>query len=83
VTAAWEYRRATWAEVCDLGPLGWRLVPIPPIQEMKNLLGQMQAGEPMYAMEREALAAKWNQEEAAERMRGLFPIAGTLPPESR
>jgi hypothetical protein len=49
----YEYRHATWAEVCDLGPQGWRLVAIPPIVEMKQLLGQMQAGEPLYAMERE------------------------------
>lgn len=30
------------------------MVAIPPIVEMKNLLGQMQAGEPLYAMERAA-----------------------------
>jgi hypothetical protein len=52
--SAFEYRRATWAEVCELGPQGWRLVAIPPIAEMKNVLGQPQMGEPMYAMEREA-----------------------------
>jgi hypothetical protein len=57
VTAAWEYRRATWDEVCELGPAGWRLVPVPPIVEMKQVFGQVQAGEPMYAMEREAMAA--------------------------
>ena len=50
---AYEYRRATWPEVCDLGPQGWRLVAVPPIMEMKQVLGQMQAGEPLYAMERE------------------------------
>jgi hypothetical protein len=51
---AYEYRRATWAEVCELGPLGWRLLSVPPVQEVKNVLGQMQAGEPLYAIEREA-----------------------------
>lgn len=52
----YEYRRATWAEVCDLGPKGWRMVAVPPIIEMKQVLGQMQAGEPLYAMERETPA---------------------------
>ena len=50
---AYEYRRATWLEVCRLGPRGWRLVPVPPLVEMKQVLGQMQAGEPLYVMERE------------------------------
>ena len=49
-----EYRRATWPEVCELGPQGWRLVAVPPIAEMRNVLGQPQMGEPMYAMERES-----------------------------
>jgi len=48
-----EYRRATWDEVCELGPQGWRLVAVPPIAEMRNILGQPQMGEPLYAMERE------------------------------
>lgn len=51
---AFEYRRATWAEVCDLGPQGWRLVAVPPVAEMRNVLGQPQMGEPLFAMEREA-----------------------------
>jgi hypothetical protein len=49
----YEYRHATWPEVCELGPQGWRLVPVPPIAEMRNVLGQPQVGEPLYAMERE------------------------------
>jgi hypothetical protein len=53
MTAAWEYRRVTWAQVCEMGTQGWRLVPVPPIVEMKQVLGQMQQGEPLYAMERE------------------------------
>jgi hypothetical protein len=52
--SGFEYRRATWSEVCELGPQGWRLVPVPPIAEMKQVLGQAQMGEPLYAMEREA-----------------------------
>ncbi len=36
-----EYQRATWEQVCQLGPQGWRLVAVPPV-------------EPLYAMEREA-----------------------------
>lgn len=50
---AFEYRRATWDEVCQLGPQGWRIVPVPPIVEMRQVLGQMQAGEPLYVIERE------------------------------
>lgn len=50
---AFEYRRATWEEVCALGPQGWRLVAVPPIVEMRQTLGQMQAGEPLYVVERE------------------------------
>lgn len=53
---AYEYRRATWDEVCDLGPLGWRLVPVPPIVEMRQVLGQAQMGEPLYTVERETTA---------------------------
>lgn len=49
---SFEYRRATWDEVQSLGPQGWRLVPVPPIVEMRNVLGAMQPGEPLYAMER-------------------------------
>lgn len=54
LVTAYEYRRATWDEVVTLGPQGWRLVPLPPVQEVKNVLGQPQMGEPLYAMEREA-----------------------------
>jgi hypothetical protein len=51
----YEYRHATWDEVVALGPQGWRLVPVPPIVEMRQTLGQMvQAGEPLYVMERQA-----------------------------
>jgi hypothetical protein len=54
---AFEYRHATWGEVCELGPQGWRLVAIPPIVEMRQTaLGQVQGGEPQYVMEREAPA---------------------------
>ena len=51
---AFEYKHATWAEVCELGPQGWRLVAVPPIVEMKQVLGQPQMGEPLYVLEREA-----------------------------
>lgn len=53
---AFEYRHATWDEVCDLGPQGWRLVAVPPIQEVKQVLGQPQLGELLYAIERETPA---------------------------
>jgi hypothetical protein len=52
---AFEYRHATWEQVCELGPQGWRLVAIPPIVEMRQTaLGQVQGGEPQYVMERQA-----------------------------
>jgi hypothetical protein len=54
----YEYRRATWDEVTELGPQGWRLVPVPPIAEMRNVLGQPQMGDPLYAMEREMPGGK-------------------------
>ena len=68
--SGFEYRRVTWAEVCELGPQGWRLVAVPPIMEMRNVLGQMQAGEPLYAMEREA---------PAPVRASMTPLSITLP----
>ncbi|HTJ68214.1 MAG TPA: hypothetical protein VL551_11845 [Actinospica sp.] len=69
-----EYRRATWDEVCELGPQGWRLVAVPPIAEMRNVLGQPQMGEPLYAMEREIVLA------AGSGGGGGFRIIGGEPP---
>lgn len=68
----WEYTRATWDEVIKLGPQGWRLIAVPPVQEVRQVLGQPQVGEPLYTMEREH-AAGWKPEEIAERM-GLSPL---------
>jgi hypothetical protein len=53
VVPAYEYRRATWDEVPGLGQQGWRLVPVPPIVEMRQVLGQPQMSDPQYVMERE------------------------------
>lgn len=50
----YEYRRATWDEVCELGPQGWRLLPVPPFAEVKQGLAGPQMGELVYTMEREA-----------------------------
>lgn len=66
---SWEYRRATWDEVCKLGQQGWRLVPVPPFAEMKQVLGQPQMGELTYTVERENP--------------GADPIASMFLPESR
>lgn len=58
LVSGFEYRRATWDEVVQLGAQGWRMVPIPPIVEMRPgaLLNQMQQSEPLYTMERELAA---------------------------
>jgi hypothetical protein len=58
--------------VCELGPQGWRLVAVPPIVEMKQTLGQMQAGEPLYAMELETGAQAAGQPPV--------PVTRTLDP---
>jgi hypothetical protein len=76
----WEYRRVTWDEVCELGPQGWRLVAVPPMPEMKAMLGQVQmTGVVLYHMEREAaeagLAAQ--QDRAGHAGRSLW--SGTEP----
>ena len=53
---AYEYRRVTWDEVRELGPQGWRLVPVPPFAEVRQgLAGPQMMGELMYTMERETL----------------------------
>jgi hypothetical protein len=51
--ATYEYARVPWEQVAALAAQGWRVMPMPPVAEMKNVLGQMQMGEPLYAMERE------------------------------
>ena len=59
----YEYCRVPWDQISDRAAQGWRIVPMPPVAEMKNVLGQMQMGEPLYAMERAADPAR------AERLR--------------
>ena len=71
-----EYRRATWPEVCELGPQGWRLVPVPPIVEMRQVLGQMQAGEPLYVVERQVAAVPVTEDNArriGQSLRSFLP----------
>jgi hypothetical protein len=53
---ATEYTRVPWDRVNDMAAEGWRLVLIPPVPEMKAVLGQLQMGELLFAMEREAQA---------------------------
>lgn len=58
-----------------LGPQGWRLVPVPPVQEVRQVLGQPQLGEPLYAMERETPAPA-GRYDAALAHAGAFRMAG-------
>jgi hypothetical protein len=52
---AWEYERVPWELVAERAADGWRLMPIPPMPEMKAMLGQVQmTGVVLYHMEREA-----------------------------
>jgi len=76
----YEYRRATWDEVTELGPQGWRLVPVPPIAEMRNVLGQPQMGDPLYAMEREARSDE--RDTLSPVAQALVAAVGRTRPES-
>jgi hypothetical protein len=73
-----EYTRVPWDRVNDMAAEGWRLVLIPPVPEMKAVLGQLQMGELLFAMEREATepgqAAQQNR--AGEAGRSLWSGAG-------
>jgi len=51
----YEYQRVPWEQVTELAVHGWRLMEIPPMPEMKNLLGQVQmTGVVLFFMERPA-----------------------------
>lgn len=53
---SWEYRKAVFGELAALGAAGWRVVPVPPLVTMtQTALGGIQAGDPVYLMEREAV----------------------------
>ena len=55
---AYEYIRVTWEQVAEHAADGWRLMPIPPMPEMKAVLGQVQmTGVVLYHLEREARPA--------------------------
>jgi len=57
---AFEYARVPWDEVAGHAAQGWRLMPIPPMPEMKAsaVLGQMQmTGVILYHLEREMAEA--------------------------
>ena len=73
-----EYERVPWARVNDMAAQGWMLVAIPPIAEMKNVLGQMQMGEPLYAMEREVAAVQGDGEGIPAGERALVPPRSAL-----
>ena len=51
---SWEYARVPWEQAVELAGQGWRLMPIPPMPEMKAVLGQVQmTGVVLYHLERE------------------------------
>jgi len=51
---SWEYARVPWEQVGEHAARGWRLMPIPPVPEMKAMLGQVQmTGVVLYHLERE------------------------------
>jgi hypothetical protein len=54
---AFEYARIPWDEVAGHAAQGWRLMAIPPLPEMKAMLGQVQmTGVVLYHLERELAA---------------------------
>ena len=55
---AFEYARVPWDEVGRHAAQGWRLMEIPPMPEMKAVLGQVQmTGVILYHLERELAEA--------------------------
>lgn len=67
---AYEYARVPWEQVADLAAQGWRLMQIPPVPEMKAMLGQVQmTGVVLYHLEREVRGGD---------SAGLSPVARTL-----
>ena len=55
---AFEYARVPWDEVAGRAADGWRLMPVPPMPEMKAVLGQVQmTGVILYHLEREQAEA--------------------------
>jgi hypothetical protein len=73
-----EYTRVPWDRVNEMAAEGWRLVLIPPVPEMKAVLGQLQMGELLFAMEREAPEAGQaaQQNRAGEAGRSLWSGTG-------
>ena len=63
-----EYQRVPWEQVEGLAAQGWRLMSIPPLPEMKAMLGQVQmTGVVLYHLERETRGRGGRQ--------GLGPVA--------
>ena len=51
---SWEYARVPWEQIAGHAAQGWRLMEIPPMPEMKAVLGQVQmTGVILYHLERE------------------------------
>ncbi len=72
---AWEYARVAWEQVAQHAADGWRLMPIPPMPEMKAMLGQVQmTGVVLYHMERETRGGG---------RAGIGPVASMFLPESQ
>jgi hypothetical protein len=76
----WEYARVPWEQIADHAAQGWRLMPIPPVPEMKAVLGQVQmTGVVLYHLEREMPEADraGQHDRAGDAGRSLWsPAAG-------
>ena len=68
---AFEYARVPWDDVAEHARRGWRLMQIPPMPEMKAVLGQVQmTGVVLYHMEREARPAEQSAVSTAALLAG-------------
>ena len=79
----YEYERVPWEKVAGLAGQGWRLMEIPPMPEMKNLLGQVQmTGVVLFFMEREASGDRERRlrDHASIGQKVLNPDALIVPP---
>lgn len=52
VASKWDYLMVPMDELADRGAEGWRVIPVPPSQEVTVVLGQPKPGPLMFLMER-------------------------------
>lgn len=79
----YEYARVPWEQVADLAAQGWRLMQIPPMPEMKAVLGQVQmTGVVLFFMEREDSGDRERRlrDHASIGQKVLSPDALIVPP---